>query len=190
MLAEILTVEKLVGAVLTLGGAGVVVWRGVVRPRVVVPVRSFFTRASNAVDLVEAELRTNGGHSLKDEVRIIGAQTQAMTHMFDRPVFETDARGEYTRVNRAYRDLVGYGVEDLRAMGWVHVLHPDDRDRVVIEWRHMVADRRMSTIATRLVTRDNEILHVQMSAEPMRVKNGVLGWFGTLKVEATREGQA
>lgn len=53
-------------------------------------------------------------------------------------IFRTYADGRNRDVNRRWCEITGMSVEDARGGGWVRALHPDDRDRVIDEWRSFV----------------------------------------------------
>lgn len=57
-------------------------------------------------------------------------------------------------------DLCGYTRDELNAMqdGWINIIHPDDRDKVVAEASNSFAERQEVLIQTyRIITKDREI---------------------------------
>jgi PAS domain S-box-containing protein len=57
-------------------------------------------------------------------------------------VFETDEEGRVTYLNGAGQDLVGLPSAAALGTGWHHSIHPEDRERVVREWRCALASAK------------------------------------------------
>ena len=55
---------------------------------------------------------------------------QAMPHI----VATTDAEGALNFCNQHLIDYTGYNFEELKGMGWVKFIHPDDKERLLISW--------------------------------------------------------
>ncbi|MCC7369249.1 MAG: PAS domain S-box protein [Chloroflexi bacterium] len=53
-------------------------------------------------------------------------------------LFEADARGRYTYVNRRWSDMSGLAPDQALGNGWIAAIHPDDRERVVTAWSRLV----------------------------------------------------
>lgn len=102
---------------------------------------------------VAAQVLPNGGSSITDKINIIEGQTRstqravetlaakqkATIYLNDVPMFETDANGNCTFVNKAYQDITGLPFQSCLGEGWQHALHPDDFDRVVDGWARCMA---------------------------------------------------
>jgi PAS domain S-box-containing protein len=67
-------------------------------------------------------------------------------------VFETDEEGRVTYLNDAGQNLVGLPPEAALGTGWHHSIHPEDRERVVREWRGALASAKV--FATEYRVRD------------------------------------
>jgi two-component system CheB/CheR fusion protein len=65
-------------------------------------------------------------------------------------VWETDRGGRVVTDSPSWRACTGQRVEEWMGEGWIDALHPDDRDRVLREWRGAVARRGTIEIAYRL----------------------------------------
>lgn len=165
------------------------VWRFCVRPA-----RQFITRLDDSmkkVDVMSKALGPNGGSSLADQIGLTArasvmnaARMAAVMDHIERPLFETDLQGGYTRTNRAMEDLLGYSNEDLKGRGWISAVADEDRDRTVREWFHAVADRRACVIRTRLRPRRGSIIHAHIQAQPMdhELTGDVVAWMGSISV--------
>jgi PAS domain S-box-containing protein len=98
---------------------------------------------------IEAELHSNGGTSLRDEIRqIISTQFKFEAHLnasmnvHQVALFRTDALGGVIASNRAHQILTGFNVLQLQGDGWINVICPDDRERVMKAWKGAVAAKR------------------------------------------------
>lgn len=97
------------------------------------------------------------------------------------PIFETDAQGGLTRINRGYAELVGRSIDDLRGRGWELTIHPEDLDRVVEEWEAAIAGKRRFESQFRLVGRSGRLIGwVRCAGSPLFCDAGLFtGYFGT-----------
>ena len=66
----------------------------------------------------EKELTTNGGSSLKDEVRLLVSERMMELQEAPYPAFRTNTNGENIFVNRAYETLVAANDDALIGLGW------------------------------------------------------------------------
>ncbi len=95
-------------------------------------------------------------------------------------VWLTDMIGRTTCVNQHYTAFTGLSSEQSRAEGWLAVLHPSDRPRVLATWRQAVADR--TDYETEMRVRrasDGSFRWVLARASPLRGADGrVERWIG------------
>jgi PAS domain S-box-containing protein len=107
--------------------------------------------ASEEIQLnrIEAELHSNGGNSLRDEIRqIIDTQFKFEAHLnasmnvHQVALFRTDASGGVIASNRAHQILTGFNVLQLQGDGWINVICPKDRERVMKAWKAAVEAQR------------------------------------------------
>jgi PAS domain S-box-containing protein len=96
-------------------------------------------------------------------------------------VFETDAHGEYLMVNEQWLRITGLNATQARGRGWIDSLHPEDRDKVVAEWRSAMAEQRPFRMENRHLTPDGVEFWVLAQASAMTDETGaVAGYIGTL----------
>jgi PAS domain S-box-containing protein len=95
---------------------------------------------------IEAELHPNGGASLRDRIEaIMDKQFQFEAHMnaalnvHQVALFRTDKDGGVVASNRAHQILTGFNLTQLAGDGWVNVICPKDRSRVLEKWKEAVA---------------------------------------------------
>jgi PAS domain S-box-containing protein len=72
------------------------------------------------------------------------------------------ARGGYVRtewITDAVREITGYGAEDFQDLGWLNVIHPEDRARLEFDVRALFGSRDpdRDSVETRIVTKDGEV---------------------------------
>ena len=85
--------------------------------------------------------------------------------------FETDAAGMFTFVSRAWCEITRMMPEQAYGEGWISSIHILDRDRVVLEWKHALEDKRefYSEYRVILYGRDESVA-VTTRAFPARIR--------------------
>lgn len=197
-------IAKIVGGILVVGGAAWSIWK-FFWPMLKSVRRSFvqMEKIAEVTDIVLAEFRPNGGNSMKDSITRIEANVDntrtdisqvrndavkmearmwAIVASLPDPVFETNATGEYVRVNMAYQYLTGRPAQELMGNGWEIVIHPDDRSRVWQEWHDAVTRVRTFESAYRVVDFDGSTYTVRCIAHPYKNPQDetVLGYLGRM----------
>ncbi len=106
-------------------------------------------------------------------------------------IFETDAEGRCTFVNRRWCELAGLTPGAALASGWSESLHPEDREAVVAEWNACLLEGREWRRDFRCASPEGRIRWVHGSAVALRDGQGrVTGALG-FNVDTTerREGE-
>jgi PAS domain S-box-containing protein len=95
-------------------------------------------------------------------------------------VYETDAAGRFVYVNEHWSELTGLEAEDALSADWVSVVHPEDRDRVIAEWRRSQEEGRAFSLEYRYVRSDGSPVWVWCRAVALTDDHGeVSGYLGT-----------
>src|SRR6202047_4462434 len=82
-------------------------------------------------------------------------------------------------LNRRWLDYAGLSMEEASGWGWTVALHPEDRDRLMDYWRHLLASGEAGEIEARLRRYDGEYRWFLFRAEPVRDNHGsILKWYG------------
>lgn len=81
----------------------------------------------------EADLKKAAWASRPDPGRLAGAAPVGL--------FEADADGRYTYVNSRWCEMTGLTADRALGDGWTEAIHPEDRERVVSEWRRLIRTR-------------------------------------------------
>jgi len=96
-------------------------------------------------------------------------------------VFQTDADGACVAVNDRWCTYAGMTAEQALGGGWLEAIHPDDRDRVRIEWQAAVAERRDFELEYRFRRPDGVSVWLAGSATALiDASDTVLGYVGTV----------
>jgi PAS domain S-box-containing protein len=96
-------------------------------------------------------------------------------------IFQTDLAGNTLFVNKAWCELSGLQPADARGDGWIHAVHPLDRERVIRDWQVACSQGLPSHTEFRFRRPDGNIVWLQGSAEPLRDPQGtMLGYIGTV----------
>ncbi len=116
-----------------------------------------------------AELRQN-----EERLRMLMAATPV-------GIFQTNARGEGVYINDWYCTITGMSAESANGFGWAERLHPDDRDRVVDQWKRSVAEGAEVALEHRFRNPDGKVTWVLGRAVPMRDEEGTItGYLGSM----------
>jgi PAS domain S-box-containing protein len=146
---------------------------------------------------IKKEMTPNGGTSIKDTVNKLAVSMEKVVTSIDSlssqgirmeirqqnilnsvvvPIFETDTAGDCVFANKAYLDLIGRSMEEIRGPSWINMIHPEDRAKVRTEWAAAVAEKRNFELTYRIVCREHMIYDVVCVATPI-AGNGYIGKF-------------
>lgn len=107
------------------------------------PFRAWIKRIDGAI----AELKPNGGTSIKDTIRRIDskifeiqARTVVIQDASEKAIFECNASGECIYVNKALSDLFGLERSDMLNKGWLEAVDKEDRINVWKEWNDFIVN--------------------------------------------------
>lgn len=97
--------------------------------------------------------------------------------------------GDADFFNRSWVAFSGLSSEESVALGWLQVLHPDDRERILQEWKAAVETGEPIEMEVRLRRADGEFLWYLARAIPVRDAEGrILKWYGTsTEIDARRK---
>lgn len=141
-----------------------------------------------SLEVIKHQLVPNGGSSLRDavdriEARIMLTEQRARLLWMDSPmaVFETDAAGEFTHVNRTFIRWTGRSSQDLDGNGWLNAVAPADRAAIYNDWLTSIAQEREFSADFSLRHDSGATFAVHCSAFPMYdAKCKLAGWMGVI----------
>ena len=79
-------------------------------------------------------------------------------------IFVSDAAGECTYTNAAYQEISGLTFDEALETRWSLAIHPDDRQRVLTEWRDAVRGEAPFQTETRFLRSDGSIVWTRLNA--------------------------
>ena len=138
-----------------------------------------------AVQLLE------GRRALQSE-QVLRQRAQAIMAEMPIGLFGTDPRGGCTWTNLRWREIFGLEEQECLGMGWMEVLHPEDRQMVIDEGNAMATQGRDFQLAFRLLRRDGSVVHVRSHAKVQReaaAPNGYLGFVQDVTTEVALQAE-
>ena len=95
-------------------------------------------------------------------------------------IFLTDAEGEPLFVNRYCREMSSLQEEEAGGGGWIRILHPDYRPRVLKAWHEAQVTGRGYAVETRYFLPDESLSHMLAQVAPVRdEQDGIAGFVET-----------
>lgn len=138
-------------------------------------------RGGDEVAAVAGALNTAlaGVENAREKLRASEETFRAMSESSPIGVFMCDAKGSLIYCNAALRQLLGVSMEQALGAGWVHRIHPDDRDEVAHGWEACVRGGDPFHHEHRFVQDDGSEVWVQVNAAPVRRGRSIVGFVGT-----------
>ncbi len=94
-------------------------------------------------------------------------------------VWRANAQGEAFFVTPSWQQLTGQNDEEMRKLGWLQALHPDDRERNARLWQQAMIEKRVYENEFRVRTRSGSYRHFHVQAVPIVAPDGtVQEWVG------------
>ena len=87
-----------------------------------------------------------------------------------------DGSKEY--LNKRWYEYTGLTLEQGKGWGWKVVVHPDDLDQLVREWRALLDAPKPGELETRIRRYDGEYRWFQISAAPVFDQSKLVRWIG------------
>jgi PAS domain S-box-containing protein len=106
---------------------------------------------------------------------------QTLTEVSPVGIFYADPRARCVYVNERWCEIAGLSAEEAAGTGWVRALHPDDRERVLDEWRRATEENRHFKSEYRVERPDGEIAWVfAQGVAETTAEGSVAGYVGTI----------
>jgi PAS domain S-box-containing protein len=138
--------------------------------------------AAGHIALIAIELQRSHLALKKALVEIKNSENKLRTIIDTIPALAWSARpdGSAEFSNRRWLDYAGLSAEEASDWGWTVALHPEDRDRLVDYWRHLLVSGEAGEIEARLRRFDGEYRCFLFRASPLRNDSGrIVKWYGT-----------
>lgn len=146
-------------------------------------------KMAEKLSIVSKELQTNGGGSIKDQikqiandVKIIRIERDATFYLSKEPMFKTDDKGHYIAVNTSLCQLIGVTEGELLGLGWLNYISLEDRDRVWEEWENIIeSGKEISTYFTIKNPQTIEMIPVKCRAVINRSEDSIISIIGSIE---------
>jgi len=150
---------------------------------------NYIEKMAEKLSIVSKELQTNGGGSIKDQikqiandVKIIRIERDATFYLSKDPMFKTDDKGHYVAVNTSLCQLIGVTEGELLGLGWLNYISLEDRDRVWEEWENIIeSGKEISTFFTIKNPESMEMIPVKCRAVINRSGDSVISIIGSIE---------
>ena len=112
--------------------------------------------------------------------RDLAATTERYRSLFEYhpdAVFSLDLEGRFTDVNHSAVGMTGYSSEQLLAMNFTDVVHPDDLEYVGAAFVALL-DRQPQHLEARVIREDGGALDVEVTGLPIVIDDEVVGVYG------------
>jgi len=83
-------------------------------------------------------------------------------------IFVSDAEGSCVYTNAAYHKISGLTFEQTLGTNWSVAIHPEDRQRVLAEWRDAVRGQEAFQTEFRFLREDGSIVWTRVNSAAMR----------------------
>lgn len=107
-------------------------------------------------------------------------------------IFRAEVSGAFTYLNQRCAEIAARPVEELLGQGWLRVMHPEDRERVLAEWRRDMSARQPKPIEWRVVRPDGSIRWVvSEAAAELDGRGKVIGYISCISdITDRKQGEA
>ena len=146
-------------------------------------------KMAEKLSIVSKELQTNGGGSIKDQikqiandVKIIRIERDGTFYLSKDPMFKTDDKGHYIAVNTSLCQLIGVTEGELLGLGWLNYISLEDRDRVWEEWENIIeSGKEIFTYFTIKNPETMEMIPVKCRAVINRSEDSIISIIGSIE---------
>ena len=146
-------------------------------------------KMAEKLSIVSKELQTNGGGSIKDQVKqiandikIIRVEKDATFYLSKEPSFKSDGKGHYTSVNYSLAQLIGVPESELLGLGWLNYIALEDKDRIWEEWENIIESGKEISLFYGIKNPTTmEVIPVKCRAVINRDKEKIISVIGTIE---------
>ncbi len=103
----------------------------------------------------------------QDALRISEARFRAMSDASPLGIFVSDAQGSCVYTNAAYHKISGLTLEQTLGTNWSTAIHPEDRQRVLAEWRAAAMGQEPFQTEYRFLREAGSVVWTRVSSAPM-----------------------
>ncbi len=135
-------------------------------------------RSAERMERVDAARKVNALlPTVHAEVNAARAEQKADFEIRREPMMRMDVDGNCVWVNKAWRRLTGYGLEESTGTQWLRRVQAQDRDRVKRGWAAALEEGKNYEQRFQLVDQNGEVTPVECHGAPTKTIDGeTLGW--------------
>ncbi len=116
---------------------------------------------------------------LSDEKRETDLSFRAVVELSPYMIWYADENGLITYINKTAADYTGLAIESLTGEAWIDVIHPEDQERVLLEWAKSISSKSHHEIEFRIRRLDGAYRWFEIKAKPIFSSHGnVERWIG------------
>lgn len=160
-------------------------WRGFIKA-----IDSVVKEFREVKALIEKELKTNGGTSLKDSINELKVTVSAMDGKFRAYAsyaniigWESDTEGRTIWVSPAVCELSGRSEKDFLGHSWRALVQGKDRDKVFREWDAAIREKRAFIMEFEILHRDGHTIPIMAETYVIRSGETVRGYVGIVRIK-------
>ncbi len=178
-----------IGSIGTVIGFFTFLWKRFIKPLIkLIKNHDVFIKSVDDLRLLmEKELKTNGGNSIKDAIidmretcnrienrqRVITQRTKAALHYSNVALFETDEDGRLVWSNSGLSQMVNGTTNSIEGYDWINLIKEDEREEVMDEFRSYIEMNRRFSKVTKL---QNDT-PIRLLGYPYRISDSEHGGF-------------
>ncbi len=124
----------------------------------------------------------------EEALRASERRYRCLVESMHQPVWTLNLRGEIVEPAPRWREFTGQQDDEYVRHGWLTAIHPDDRPRMMSEWRHALAERVPYQTELRLQRHDGLWRDVILRCVPVLQEEGsVIEWLGVAEDISARK---
>jgi PAS domain S-box-containing protein len=109
-----------------------------------------------------------------------GEEFRLILETIPQAVWRTNPDGSADYYSKRFLDFMGYEADDFLGWGWADVIHPDDRERVILEWARAREEGTSVTVEFRVKSRGGGYRWCLSMANPFHDPSGkIVKYYGT-----------
>jgi PAS domain S-box-containing protein len=121
----------------------------------------------------------------EEKLHKIAEQFRTLAEVAPAGIYLCDPAGNYLYANPAWCGMAGLSAEEACGKGWAAGLHPEDRNRIVASWEHMVESHGQWGLEYRFQTREGKVTWVYGLATPQYDATGKVAQYVGINLDIT-----
>jgi len=130
---------------------------------------------------------TQGLRKKEEELRAKQAELQAVHDASPLGLFVTDPHGATTYTNAMCQWICGWAENESRYKDWSSTLHPEDRERILREWKEATTRGQLYETTLRCQHASGKIIWASLKAAPIHDGSAIKGYVGTMEDVSERK---